>query len=360
MPSMRPSQFAMQQRSDGGPFLRFEFDDHGEDLEEDDFAPPEIGGFEMEGDIEIYGVSRVYYSDVAVSENSPDWHLILKVTPDDLTIYPIFPRSGHSKYADSKYDTIKSIRITRQVCQPYAHPTDEGSVEEVLADLPTGLAKDWRYGLGFHYEYRFIALAVAELDGVEEIVLHGGRGYDDTRVQGSTYYLGIGQLELLRRGLDRLSQRHQRETAADKKLICYTGLLHRAAPGVYPPKARKLPPDVLSNLISLGSVNPQLSLKDQQQAVRLTQQNVPNLAKSEPRTLFNLKEQIELVTLGELIEVYRKMMNSNVGESRWQAFLSDNPFILDMAFGYPVKKIADQPYVGVRISAVEVANIPTS
>lgn len=347
MPSMRPSQFAMQQRSDGGPFLRFEFDDHGEDLEEDDFAPPEsIGGFEMEGDIEIYGVSRVYYSDVALSENSPDWHLILKVTPDDLTIYPIFPRSGHSKYADSKYDTIKSIRITRQVCQPYAHPTDEGSVEEVLADLPTGLAKDWRYGLGFHYEYRFIALAVAELDGVEEIVLHGGRGYDDTRVQGSTYYLGIGQLELLRRGLDRLSQRHQRETAADKKLICYTGLLHRAAPGVYPPKARKLPPDVLSNLISLGSVNPQLSLKDQQQAVRLTQQNVPNLAKSEPRTLFNLKEQIELVTLGELIEVYRKMMNSNVGESRWQAFLSDNPFILDMAFGYPVKKIADQPYVG--------------
>lgn len=347
MPSMRPSQFAMQQRSDGGPFLRFEFDDHGEDLEEDDFAPPEsIGGFEMEGDIEIYGVSRVYYSDVALSENSPDWHLILKVTPDDLTIYPIFPRSGHSKYADSKYDTIKSIRITRQVCQPYAHPTDEGSVEEVLADLPTGLAKDWRYGLGFHYEYRFIALAVAELDGVEEIVLHGGRGYDDTRVQGSTYYLGIGQLELLRRGLDRLSQRHQRETAADKKLICYTGLLHRAAPGVYPPKARKLPPDVLSNLISLGSLNPQLSLKDQQQAVRLTQQNVPTLAKSEPRTLFNLKEQIELVTLGELIEVYRKMMNSNVGESRWQAFLSDNPFILDMAFGYPVKKIADQPYVG--------------
>ena len=347
MPSMRPSQFAMQQRSDGGPFLRFEFDDHGEDLEEDDFAPPEsIGGFEMEGDIEIYGVSRVYYSDVAVSENSPDWHLILKVTPDDLTIYPIFPRSGHSKYADSKYDTVKSIRITRQVCQPYAHPTDEGSVEEVLADLPTGLAKDWRYGLGFHYEYRFIALAVAELDGVEEIVLHGGRGYDDTRVQGSTYYLGIGQLELLRRGLDRLSQRHQRETAADKKLICYTGLLHRAAPGVYPPKARKLPPDVLSNLISLGSVNPQLSLKDQQQAVRLTQQNLPTLAKSEPRTLFNLKEQIELVTLGELIEVYRKMMNSNVGESRWQAFLSDNPFILDMAFGYPVKKIANQPYVG--------------
>ena len=187
---------------------------------------------------------------------------------------------------------------------------------------------------------------MAELNGVEEIVLHGGRGHNDTRVQGSSYYLGIGQLELLRRGLDRLSQRHQRETAADKKLICYTGLLHRAVPDSYPPKARKLPPDVLSNLISLGSVDPQLSPKDQQQAVKLAQQSIPTLAKSEPRTLFNLKAQIELVTLGELIEIYRKMMNSNASEPRWQAFLSENPFILDMAFGYPVKKISDQPYVG--------------
>lgn len=347
MPSMRPSQYAMQQRSDDGPFLRFELDEHGYSLGSGNFDPPEsVGGFEVESDIEIFGVSYVYYSDVALPEHSPDWHLILKVTPDDLTIYPIFPRSGHSKYASSKYDTIKSIRITRQVCQPYAHPTDEGSVEEVLADLPAGLAKDWRYGLGFHYEYRFIALAVAELIGVEEIVLHGGRGHNDTRVQGSSYFLGVGQLELLRRGLDRLSQRHQRETAADKKLICYTGLLHRAVPDSYPPKARKLPPDVLSNLISLGSVDPQLSPKDQQQAVKLAQQSIPTLAKSEPRTLFNLKAEIELVTLGELIEVYRKMMNSNASEPRWQAFLSENPFILDMAFGYPVKKISDQPYVG--------------
>ncbi|WJM90842.1 DUF4263 domain-containing protein [Pseudomonas brenneri] len=46
------------------------------------------------------------------------------------------------------------------------------------------------------------------------------------------------------------------------------------------------------------------------------------------------------------MEVSTKPGAIHVGESRWQAFLSDNPFILDMAFGYPVKKIADQPYVG--------------
>ncbi|WP_338524319.1 Shedu immune nuclease family protein [Pseudomonas batumici] len=344
MASMRPSQYTMQQRTDGGPFLRFERDDIEYDPAEDD-APAGDDEFEWDAD-EIYGSSRVYYSDVALPENSPDWHLLLQVTPEDLTIYPIYPRAGHSEYGEPKYYTIKSILITRPVYQPYAHPADQYGVEELLEGLPTGLAKDWRFGLGFHYEYRYIAQAVASLEGVTEIVLHGGRGHNDARVQGSTYYLGIGQFELLRKRLDQLTQRHQRETAADKKLVCYTGLLHQAAPELYPPRARKLPPDLLANLVSLGSATPQLSPKDQQQAAKLAQQSVPSLAKSEPSTLFNLKAEIELVTLGQLIDVYRRMIDSNANETRWQAFLSKNPFILDMAFGYPVKKIADQPYVG--------------
>jgi hypothetical protein len=40
------------------------------------------------------------------------------------------------------------------------------------------------------------------------------------------------------------------------------------------------------------------------------------------------------------------MMDNKVSEPRWQRFLSEHPFVLDMAFGYPVKKIADQPYIG--------------
>ena len=89
-----------------------------------------------------------------------------------------------------------------------------------------------------------------------------------------------------------------------------------------------------------------VSLDHYKQAVKLAQQSVPTLAKSAPHTLYTLKAEIELVTLGQLIDVYKKMMESNVAEPKWQSFLSGNPFILDMAFGYPVKKIADQPYVG--------------
>lgn len=126
----------------------------------------EIAEMESDGDdVGIYGTSRVYYSDVPLAEDAPNWHLIVEVMPEYLTLYPIIPRSVHPDYGQSKYDPIKSIIITRQVYTPYAHPTDEADLDELLSGLPDGLIKDWRYGLGFHYEYRYIVQAISLLDG---------------------------------------------------------------------------------------------------------------------------------------------------------------------------------------------------
>lgn len=347
MPSMRPSQYAMLQRSDDGPFLRFERDDYLLELEADEPSPHQADdGFEPEEDVKDYGISRVYYSDVPLEDDSPNWHLILEVTSEDLTIYPIYPRAGHVRYGRPKYGNIKSIRITRPVRWPYSHPIHQDDVEVLLSMLPHGLTSDWRHGLGFLYEYRYIAQAVASIQGVRTIQLHGQDGRNDTLVKGDTYILGVDQFDRLRRQLDRLSQRHQRETAEDKKLVCYAGLLQKASPENYPARARRLPPDFLAKLAAQGAGPVRLSLKDQKQVAVLTQQNVPTLAKTARRSLFSLKSEIELVTLGELTGAFRKMLESNANESRWQRFLSENPFVLDMAFGYPVKKISDQPYVG--------------
>ncbi|WP_206214864.1 hypothetical protein, partial [Pseudomonas viridiflava] len=119
------------------------------------------------------------------------------------------------------------------------------------------------------YEYRFIVQAVASIQGVKAIQLHGQDGRNDTVVKGDTYLLGVEQFQRLRKHLDRLTQRHQRETAEDKKLVCYAGLLHKASPENYPARARRLPPDFLANLVALGSGPTRLSLKDQKQAAVL-------------------------------------------------------------------------------------------
>lgn len=342
MPSMRPSQYAMQQRVDGGPFLRF---DHGEarGLSAGELEELESGEY---NENDFYGPTLVFYSDVPLLDNGSGWHLLLMVTSEYLTIYPINARSEHSEYGKPKYDTIQSIVITRPVFQEYPHPNNQDELEDLLGLLPVGLTKDWRYGLGFHYEYRYIVQALNDLEGIDTLFLHGGPGNFDAKIEGNQFCLGVAQLEKMERSLDRLTQRHQRETAADKKLVCYTGLLHKAAPELYPPRERKLPPDLLANLVALGSVAPRLSPKDQKQAVMLAQQSVSALAKSAPKTLYQLKSEIELITLGELIEVYRKMLESNAAENKWQRFLREHSFVLDMAFGYPVKMIAEQPYVG--------------
>lgn len=342
MPSMRPSQYAMQQRTDGGPFLRF---DNGEakGLSKEELEAIESGEY---NENDFRSPTHVYYSDVPLPNNSPGWHLILMVTSDYVTIYPIIARSENSEYGQPKYGNIKSIVVTAPLYGDYTYPTDQDELDALLELLPAGLTKDWRYGLGFHYEYRYILQTLNELEEVDTLILHGGPGNNDAKIKGNEFYLGVERLERLRRSLDRLTQRHQRETAADKKLVCYTGLLHKADPKLHPPRERKLPPDLLANLVALGAVAPRLSSKDQKQVAKLAQQSVPALAKSAPKTLYQLKSEIELITLGELIEVYRRLLESNASESKWQSFLSEHPFVLDMAFGYPVKMISEQPYVG--------------
>ena len=42
------------------------------------------------------------------------------------------------------------------------------------------------------------------------------------------------------------------------------------------------------------------------------------------------------------------MIVKNLPESTWQRFLNENPFVLTMAFGYPVIKVHDQASVGGR------------
>jgi hypothetical protein len=47
-----------------------------------------------------------------------------------------------------------------------------------------------------------------------------------------------------------------------------------------------------------------------------------------------------------LIAKYEEMLAKDLPEGRWQQLFNDNPFILNLAFGYPVIKIQDQAHVG--------------
>jgi hypothetical protein len=64
--------------------------------------------------------------------------------------------------------------------------------------------------------------------------------------------------------------------------------------------------------------------------------------------LIKLRNEIELVTLQDLIERFEEGLNKKLNENYWQKFFNENPFILSLAFGYPVTKYGEQVCVGGR------------
>ncbi|TKA91601.1 Shedu immune nuclease family protein [Halopseudomonas bauzanensis] len=335
MPSLRPSQMTLQSRTDGGPFIDFLlYDDEG--------APTD--------DAQEAKSCDVFFSDITPELESPDalktWHRILSVTPEDICIFPIHQRGSRVDYGAAKHAPIEQILVARPKAHPYSVPTNRDELEGLLSSLPNGFAKDWQVGLGLLWEYRFVIESIADIGGIDTIVIHGEGGSDDAKIVGGSYYLGIDRYSELKRSIDRLSQRHQRETRTDKQLVCYTGLAHAADPTRNPERPKKLPVNVLTDLINLGRGRSQLSRADQQSAVKLVKDNAEIIIKQAPKMLLELKADIERVTLSELIERYKKLMSADATEGKWQKFLADNPFILDMAFPYPVKVVCERPYVG--------------
>ena len=61
-----------------------------------------------------------------------------------------------------------------------------------------------------------------------------------------------------------------------------------------------------------------------------------------------LQNDIELVNLENLTNRFQLMLEGRHAEAIWQEFLGENPFILSLAFGYPIILVRQQASVGGR------------
>jgi len=91
-----------------------------------------------------------------------------------------------------------------------------------------------------------------------------------------------------------------------------------------------------------------LSAADQKEIVNLISQNKKSLAEHLPIALMKLHDDIELVTLENLTEKFEEMLSKDLSEGHWQKLFNENPFILNLAFGYPIIKFSEQACVGGR------------
>ena len=212
----------------------------------------------------------------------------------------------------------------------------------ILDDLPSCFLKDYESGLGLAPPYKSIVTAIEALGDCDEMIVSGDR---ETGHDGKHFYLATRDLETLRKDINRTSRHGQSAARSVNYASTYNLLATKLGKPVIPvnfgrhPSRHRFTDELLHGKGSL-------SARDQDAVLDVLLNNAGTIAKNKAKRLTSLKESIELVTLDALIEHYAEMLSRKAQESQWQRFLSENAFILSLAFGYPVLRVQDQASVG--------------
>ena len=224
-------------------------------------------------------------------------------------------------------------------------PSTEEDVIRVLEGLPSAFTKDYDYGLGLAKPYRFIVDAVEKLSNCTEIVISNEHetGIDNEK---RVFYLSADDFEEARKTLNNITNISRTAAQSVKDGTVYNLLAERIGKPEVPVTVGRHPLRKLFTAVAQGQEP--LSDDDQAAVVRAFEKNVKAIAETEPDKLAKLQHDIELVTLETLIARYEEMINKKLSEKPWQDLLNENPFILSLAFGYPIIKVKDQAFVGGR------------
>lgn len=266
-----------------------------------------------------------------------------------LTIYPINTFGNRSDFLKPKYGQIERITLDDTDIisgSGWDATSTTEDVLDVLENLPSAFTKDYAFGLGLAKPYRFIIDAVEELSDCTEIVITDDHATGPDQGGNGIFCLTKQDFEKARVELNKIDRHAQSAVRAVKWTAAHNILAERLGVPKQDPKAGRHPYRKLFTAVAEGKQ--ELSEEDQNAVIGTLTSHAADIAKDQPEKLAKLRGDIELVTLETLITRYEGMLGKNLAESRWQAFFNENPFILNMAFGYPVIKVQDQASVGGR------------
>lgn len=266
-----------------------------------------------------------------------------------LTIHPISTFGNKSDFLKPKYGQIERITLgDTDIMLGFdgAVPSTPDDVRDVLENLPSAFTKDYAYGLGLAKPYRFIIDAVRELSDCREIVITGEHATGPDSEDNRIFYLSKADFEQSRRAINSIDSLAQSAARAVKEATAHNILAERLGVPKREPKAGRHPYRNLFTAVAAGKE--EFSQEDQNAVIGALTSHATDIAEEQPEKLAKLRGDIELVTLEVLIKRYDEMLGANLAEDRWQDFFNENPFVLNMAFGYPVIKVRGQASVGGR------------
>jgi hypothetical protein len=265
--------------------------------------------------------------------------LLAHVTASELIMFPRVSASYRPRFLEPKYNQIIRIRIPGEWQVP-------GSINEfdwLLEELPVGFSRRAARGLGLKWENRLIVEAIEAATPATELLLVDG---DEASLSGTTFTLGRRRFERARKAMAQIGRRAQSRALADRRILAHNEIVHPVDRERFPEKRRQPRPGEIFELVQLSTRDQRRNQNDRDAATELVRRDAPQIAQENPRALLELRSEIERVTLAELIERYEALLARNPDERAWQRFFEEHPFVLSIAFPYPVLLIRGQAHVG--------------
>lgn len=259
-----------------------------------------------------------------------------------LHIWPLNTTAfGHFMFRP-KYARPRLIRLEGMTGLDAAGVPD---VIDILNRLPPGFVRSPHAGLGFDYELRAIPDILTEHD-IDMIIVRSGRrdglpSFDENR----NLTIAKVQFDEIRRAIRRVHDKALDIANEEKDRVAFNQLLSSADPSTYPERPPVYRKNAVVAMIGTRPVD-QLSRRDQAAIVSAARGAIRPLSARKPDAVLQLSRDIEVVTLERLISEMKTRLNRDKTERPWQRFFEQNPFILRLAFSYPVLKMGEQISVG--------------
>jgi len=137
-----------------------------------------------------------------------------------IRIYPLNTLPRPAQFLRPKYTQIKSITLAGF---EFDVPDSIEDLLYLLKNLPAGFVKNYEYGLGLQKDYRFIIHSIENIPEVEHLVISLT---DDTGIKDDYYTLSHSDFDRIRKSINRITRKHQREGMVEKNIFSHNFLLH--------------------------------------------------------------------------------------------------------------------------------------
>lgn len=319
----------------------------------DTFDPEYDGTLEVnqvsDSKVDVFFVPSAYHLETAkLPKNGQHKHRakILELSNEGrvLTVLPIGTFANEENFLKPKYKNIRRITIKkfeRNFISLNYVTSDE--ILEILSGLPSGFVKNYKFGLGFKRDYRFIIDAIESISNCNEICI-STKVNTQISSDGTVFCISSRDYDEIRRLINRIRNHAQTAVREVRYSSTYNILAQRIGIDPIEPKIGKHPYRELFTRAAEERRELEGGVADD--LIEALSKHAPELAETFPVKLVELRGNIEKVTLNNFIIKYETILKKNNTEGTWQIFFKENPYIFNFAFNYPVVLVGEQLSAG--------------